>query len=303
MRRFICLFAATALMLAGCENKPDGGGEIPAPAEYEIKLTVGTGGTATVTLDGKPVTHVGAGKEILLRAKPDEGKMLVGWTTTTSGVTIGNPTALATTFTMPESDVRLAVAFKISPTSDKGVVINGVKWATRNVNAPGTFVDTPEETGMYYQFNRPVGWSATDPLTAYDADGVIADAVWDSKEVLSYTWEPELDPCPSGWRVPDWPEFEKLWEQGKVTTVLEGAGNAVDGRRWTDNTTNETLFFPYNGYRSSSNGALKGVKRYGTYWLVDHGGINHGQILASSAPPEDALQLSTGYAVRCVAAE
>jgi len=40
---------------------------------------------------------------------------------------------------------------------ETGVVINGVKWATRNVDKPGTFVANPEDFGMLYQWNRRVG--------------------------------------------------------------------------------------------------------------------------------------------------
>jgi len=38
--------------------------------------------------------------------------------------------------------------------TDEGVVINGVKWATCNVDNPGTFVNRPETTGKIYQWNR-----------------------------------------------------------------------------------------------------------------------------------------------------
>ena len=44
------------------------------------------------------------------------------------------------------------------------VIINGVKWATCNVDAPGTFAAAPESAGMFYQWNRKIGWSATDPM-------------------------------------------------------------------------------------------------------------------------------------------
>ena len=40
-----------------------------------------------------------------------------------------------------------------SDTTDLGVVINGVKWATRNVAAPGKFATSPEDAGMFYQWN------------------------------------------------------------------------------------------------------------------------------------------------------
>jgi len=37
---------------------------------------------------------------------------------------------------------------------EESVVINGVRWATRNVGARGTFVQNPEDYGDYYQWNR-----------------------------------------------------------------------------------------------------------------------------------------------------
>ena len=47
-----------------------------------------------------------------------------------------------------------------NPTLNKRVVINGVRWATCNVDAPGNFAANPEDAGMFYQWNRKVGWSA-----------------------------------------------------------------------------------------------------------------------------------------------
>ena len=43
-------------------------------------------------------------------------------------------------------------------TVDKGVIINGIKWATRNVDKKGTFTNNPEDIGMLYQWNSIVGW-------------------------------------------------------------------------------------------------------------------------------------------------
>jgi len=50
--------------------------------------------------------------------------------------------------------------------SKEGVTINGVTWATRNVNAPGTFAEKGSDAGMLYQWNRRIGWSSTKPLTS-----------------------------------------------------------------------------------------------------------------------------------------
>ena len=52
----------------------------------------------------------------------------------------------------------------LSLVEDPGVLINGVRWATRNVDAPGTFTTAPENAGMLYQWNRRVGWSNSEPM-------------------------------------------------------------------------------------------------------------------------------------------
>ncbi len=43
----------------------------------------------------------------------------------------------------------------VSITTDQGVVINGVKWATRNLDAGGKFVENQEDYGAYFQWGRP----------------------------------------------------------------------------------------------------------------------------------------------------
>ena len=68
-----------------------------------------------------------------------------------------------------------------TPTTDEGVVINGVKWATRNVGSTGTFVTNPQDYGEYY------------------------------------TWEEAQSACPSGWRLPTETELRGLGE-GTWTT-------------------------------------------------------------------------------------
>ena len=73
---------------------------------------------------------------------------------------------------------------------EKGVVINGVRWATRNVGAPGTFVENPEDFGEYY------------------------------------TWEEAKNACPKGWRLPTEEEVDSLCEMKSVWQTLNG----VNGR-------------------------------------------------------------------------
>jgi len=74
-------------------------------------------------------------------------------------------------------------------TNDPGVIINGVKWATRNVDIPGIFADNPHG-GMLYQWNEKTGW----------------EWEWDT------LWRSTASPCPKGWRVPESEELEALFE-------------------------------------------------------------------------------------------
>ena len=53
-------------------------------------------------------------------------------------------------------------------TTDPGVMIGGIRWATRNVNAPGTFATNPEDFGMYYQWNRRQGWVILNNIRNWD---------------------------------------------------------------------------------------------------------------------------------------
>lgn len=60
-----------------------------------------------------------------------------------------------------------------SLTDERGVEINGVVWATRNVGKAGTFAATPEDPGGAYR-------------------------------------DENNDPCPPGWHTPGWDEFQSL---------------------------------------------------------------------------------------------
>ena len=86
--------------------------------------------------------------------------------------------------TPPKSTKSASFDTKISDDIN-GVVINGVRWATRNVGEKGTFVSSPEQYGKYY------------------------------------TWEEAQRACPQGWRLPTVAELKKL-RDGSTWTTLNG---------------------------------------------------------------------------------
>ena len=143
-----------------------------------------------------------------------------------------------------------------SSTFDEGVVINGVKWATRNVDTPGTFAANPENAGMFYQWNRKKAWLAT-------GENVTG---WDSSIPVGDTWAKSNDPCPAGWRVPTLDELKKLRDTDKVSREWT-TQNGVNGLKFTDKTTGKSPFLPAAGCRYNNDGTLKGVGLNGFYWL------------------------------------
>ena len=159
-----------------------------------------------------------------------------------------------------------------SSTSDEGVVINGVKWATRNVGSPGTFADKPENPGMFYLWNSKIGWSATDPMI--NSDG---GKIWGSSAPGGDTWEKVNDPIPEGWRMPTLEEIKKLLDTDKVDSrdLWEGV-YGIAGTQFTDRTSGNSIFLPAAGYRNyEEGGSLISAGLYGLYWSSTLIGYNH----------------------------
>ena len=144
--------------------------------------------------------------------------------------------------------------------TDEGVEINGVVWATRNVDMSGTFAENPESFGKFFQWNRNVAWSVSEPAINEPIPN------WDIS-VSNYTvWEMKNNPCPIGWRVPYNTEFHTLLENTNVSRLWTSQ-NGVSGFRFTDRNTNNSVFFPAVGRRRYSDGARAQTSiQIGFYW-------------------------------------
>ena len=142
-------------------------------------------------------------------------------------------------------------------THDYGVLINGIRWATRNVDAPGTFAQNPEDFGMLFQWNRRKGWSAIDE----EVEG------WDSSVPKGTRWYAENDPCPEGWRVPTRHELHYLNIAGAASENRTGSRrltkNGVTGRIF--GIEPNQIFLPMVRIRVS-NGTFSKDDISGSYW-------------------------------------
>ena len=134
-----------------------------------------------------------------------------------------------------------------------GVEIAGTVWATRNVNAPGTFAANPQDFGMFFQWNRRVGWSNSG--TFINSDG---GTTWDTTTPIGTTWYLANDPCPTGWRVPTHMELQGL----AASNPVQGSIGSVSGRYF--GTIPNRIFLPSTGYRNT-NGNLSHQGNQGHY--------------------------------------
>ena len=176
------------------------------------------------------------------------------------------------------------------------VEINGVRWATRNVDMPGTFAANPEDAGMLFQWNRRIGWNNTNPMV--NSDG---GTVWDDTAATGTVWEAENDPCPPGWRVPTRQELESLLNAGSARV----RHNGINGRLF--GTAPYQLFLPAGGMRTVTGGLLYDWREEsGRFWSSTQS-YNVNSVLLSFSytmrPSVHAIttRRSEAYSVRCVA--
>jgi len=152
-------------------------------------------------------------------------------------------------------------------TFDKGVMINSVKWATRNVGAPGTFAAQPEDPGMLYQWNRKKAWATT---------GNITD--WNATVPEGTEWSKANDPSPDGWRVPTLDEIKTLLDTAKVNNEWIIV-NGINGRKFTDKDTGNSVFLPAVCYRGFYDGMLYNRGDNGNYWSSTQYGSDYAYYL------------------------
>ena len=171
------------------------------------------------------------------------------------------------------------------------VEINGIKWATSNVDMPGTFAANPEDAGMFYQWNRITGWSSTDPMISSEGG-----TVWDNSFPTGTTWETANDPCPTGWRVPTMAEFQSLGDADNVWTTVP-----ADGRIFGSG--ENTIFLPaVNARVGLADGILFIDAGIHLYWsatqLISNTAISVGIGWTSLSFANNPN--GNGFAVRCV---
>ena len=188
---------------------------------------------------------------------------------------------------------KVTITQEVRPLYDnpQGVVINGVRWATRNVDVPGTFADRPESSGMLFQWNRRTGWATTGTVSG-----------WDSSVPAGTTWESVNNPCPPGWRVPTETEFQTLLNTG-VVIPQRAITNDISGWVFVDRATHNHFFLPAVGVHRSNFGGVQISPTTGLYWSSTLAGGTLARVFSISNWDMriNFLDRASGLSVRCVA--
>ena len=183
-----------------------------------------------------------------------------------------------------EADGKTAVCVVsvLAPNSDPGVIINGVKWATRNLDTPGTFTAAPESYGNPYKF----GGKWLSELPGYEPP---PGGQFKFDELQP--WAREDDPSPTGWRVPNILKINNLLNTSKVSNEWVMI-NGVNGRKFTNIETGNSIFLP----ATFSSGDK------GFYWSSEPGPANRiGCIEFSASVAKISLLWISDLPIRCVA--
>lgn len=150
----------------------------------------------------------------------------------------------------------------------QSVLVNGVRWATCNVDAPGTFTKSPDDAGMFYQWNSKVAWPASGGIR--DWRSVSVD-IFDEEGHIYYLWGDENDPSPKGYHVPTIDEVASLFDKDKVACIRT-TRNGKLGCKFTDRSNGNSIFIPACGFRGGRNGTWEGngSLEYSSmmYWTV-----------------------------------
>ena len=95
------------------------------------------------------------------------------WTSNNPSVAIVDENGLITAISEGTATISVVVnrshtAYCVVTIVD-GVRIQNVIWATRNVDAPGTFAQSPGSFGMFFQWNRLQDWFTIGEITDWDS--------------------------------------------------------------------------------------------------------------------------------------
>ena len=188
---------------------------------------------------------------------------------------------------------------------NRGVIINGVRWATSNVDTRhGTFAPSPEMAGRFNEWGVQSVWQGTWFL---DRGVPIAAIHIAHGGGMNQNHWIRNNPCPPGWRVPYRDEFEALIAAGSFWTTVNGVAGRVFG------TAPNQIFLPAAGGGGIDPRMdhipthVAHAGQIGYYWTRNRRGgasayrLRFSQVDATVGVDGHLANIASGFSIRCVA--
>ena len=288
-----------------------------------VPATPGTiSGQKYASTDGMGVTY---GIKAVSGATSYTWTLPAGWTGSSSGITIlAKPGAQAQDGTISvtantDCGSSAAMATDVKVVHGCGAMIDANTWKEfmcwnlgANYSAD-PFSPSAEMNGDYYQWGYKYPSGTYDvllgtPVTSFE--GVYPDPVaWNNNsptpgvygdgtfEVFSTTVKSSTDPCPAGYRIPNYNEWNG------VITAANNSSKVITSGDYTGVVFGDALFLPEGGYRNFTDSSLSDFGNNGYYWSSTLGVSDkayRAKISGGDASMMDNSSSAFGFSVRCI---
>jgi uncharacterized protein (TIGR02145 family) len=242
---------------------------------YTVKVSAGTGATGGGDYLPEATVTIKAG------TNPD-GAPFRKWTDSNNRVTFTDKNSATTTFIMPFAAVTVTAVFGFTDSRDGqtyGVaIIDGKAWMAENLN---------------YETDR-----------SWCYDNMESNCIEYGR---LYDWAMAKTVCPSGWKLPDTADWNRLVEfaGGQYIAGKKLKAQNDDWYSFSDNVTDDFGFSALpGGYREDSEGIFSFAGSNGYWWTATEGSdgkaYRRGMDYRYDNVDESNFYKTNGYSVRCI---
>jgi uncharacterized protein (TIGR02145 family) len=161
--------------------------------------------------------------------------------------------------------------------------------------------------GAYYQWGRkntavpaPAGENGSEPAFTWSSS-IPSGYFGNNTDNGNVTAKSAYDPCPLGYRIPSYNEWNYLRQNNTKTNV--GSWTSSTTSSWAGSKFGEGLMLPAAGGRDHSNGTLYNRGYRGYYWStrLDSSTYAHFMLFSNSDASMSSGYRTNGFPIRCIA--